>query len=156
MTRGSLSGSCPGKVLGTVAFELGLGCQTFLASAKSQRQGIFRSQRVYGREEWESSWTERLKPHHEYHGRIWWKPLNASVNIANTIHSQARTLEWVAIFLLQGIFLTQGLNLGLLYYRRSLCHWATGEAPGLQQQWFSAPLLHLFATALFQDLYSRM
>ena len=114
MTRGSLSGSCPGKVLGTVAFELGLGCQTFLASAKSQRQGIFRSQRVYGREEWESSWTERLKPHHEYHGRIWWKPLNASVNIANTIHSQARTLEWVAIFLLQGIFLTQGLNLYLL------------------------------------------
>ena len=35
---------------------------------------------------------------------------------------QTRILEWVAIFLLQGIFLTQGLNLGLLYYRRSLCH----------------------------------
>ena len=27
---------------------------------------------------------------------------------------QARILEWVAIFLLQGIFLTLGLNLGLL------------------------------------------
>ena len=35
---------------------------------------------------------------------------------------QARILEWVAIFLLQGIFLTQGLNLGLLYYRQILYH----------------------------------
>ena len=36
MIRGSLSGSCPGKFLSTMAFEVGLGCQTFLASAKSQ------------------------------------------------------------------------------------------------------------------------
>ena len=52
--------------------------------------------------------------HHEYHGRIGWKALNASVNISNSIHNQARILEWVAIFLLQGIFLTQGSNLYLL------------------------------------------
>ena len=52
--------------------------------------------------------------HHEYHGRIWWKALNASVNISNSIHNQARILEWVAIFLLQGIFLTQGSNSHLL------------------------------------------
>ena len=35
---------------------------------------------------------------------------------------QARTLEWIAFFLLQGIFLTQRLNLGLLHCRRSLYH----------------------------------
>ena len=35
---------------------------------------------------------------------------------------QARVLEWVAIFLLQGIFLTQGLNPGLL-------HWQEGSLP---------------------------
>ena len=28
---------------------------------------------------------------------------------------QARTLEWVVIYLLQGTFLTQGSNLGLLH-----------------------------------------
>ena len=33
---------------------------------------------------------------------------------------QARILEWVAIFLLQGIFLTQGLNPGLLHCRQIL------------------------------------
>ena len=32
----------------------------------------------------------------------------------------ARILEWVAIHLLHGIFLTQGLNLGLLHCRRTL------------------------------------
>ena len=31
-------------------------------------------------------------------------------------------------FLLQGIFPTQGLNLGLLHYRQILYHWATREA----------------------------
>ena len=35
---------------------------------------------------------------------------------------QARILEWVANFLLQGIFLSQGLNLGLLHYRQILYH----------------------------------
>ena len=33
---------------------------------------------------------------------------------------QARVLEWVAIFLLQGIFLTQGSNLGLSHSRQVL------------------------------------
>ena len=60
---------------------------------------------------------------------------------------QARVLECVAIsfsrgsswprggtgvgchFLLQGIFLTQGWNPGLLHYRQNLYHWATWEAP---------------------------
>ena len=36
--------------------------------------------------------------------------------------SQARILEWVAIFLLQGIFPTQGSNLGLLHCRQILYH----------------------------------
>ena len=42
----------------------------------------------------------------------------------SSVHAilQARLLEWVAIFLLQGIFLTPGLNLGLRYYRRILYH----------------------------------
>ena len=33
---------------------------------------------------------------------------------------QARVLDWVAIFLLQGIFPTQGSNLGLLHSRQML------------------------------------
>ena len=41
---------------------------------------------------------------------------------------QARTLEWVAIYLLQGIFLTQRSNLGLLHCRQILYHWAASEA----------------------------
>ena len=35
---------------------------------------------------------------------------------------QARVLEWVAIFLLQGIFQTQGLNPGLLHCRQTLLY----------------------------------
>ena len=35
---------------------------------------------------------------------------------------QARILEWVAHSLLQGFFLTQGLNLGLLHCGQILCH----------------------------------
>ena len=35
---------------------------------------------------------------------------------------QARILEWVAYSLLQGIFLTQVLNLGLLHCRQILYH----------------------------------
>ena len=44
---------------------------------------------------------------------------------------QARILEWVAIPYLQGIFLTQGLNLclqWLLHCRQFLYCWTTGEA----------------------------
>ena len=33
---------------------------------------------------------------------------------------QARVLEWVAIFLLQGIFLTQGSNPALPHFRQTL------------------------------------
>ena len=42
----------------------------------------------------------------------------------STVHgiSQARILEWVAIFLLQGIFLTRGSNPGLLHCRQILYH----------------------------------
>ena len=36
--------------------------------------------------------------------------------------SQARTLEWVAMFLLQGIFRTQVLNTGLLLGKQILYH----------------------------------
>ena len=36
--------------------------------------------------------------------------------------SQARVLEWVCHFLLQGIFLTKGWKLALLHYRRILDH----------------------------------
>ena len=43
--------------------------------------------------------------------------------------SQARVLEWLAIFLLQGIFLTQGLNPHLLLGKWVLYHRATWEAP---------------------------
>ena len=41
-----------------------------------------------------------------------------------TVHGilQARILEWVATPLLQGIFLTQGLNLGLLHCKHILYH----------------------------------
>ena len=43
--------------------------------------------------------------------------------------SQARILEWVAVFFLQGLFLTQGSNPCLLHCRQILYLWATGE-PG--------------------------
>ena len=42
---------------------------------------------------------------------------------------QARTLEWGCHFLLQGIFLTQGLIWVSCIDRRTLYHWATLEAP---------------------------
>ena len=45
-------------------------------------------------------------------------PLNCSLP-SSFVHGifQARILEWVAIFLLQGIFLTQGSNMHLLYWQ---------------------------------------
>ena len=49
---------------------------------------------------------------------------------------QARTLEWVAIFLLQGILPTQQLNLGLLYCRQILYHLSCeGSLRGLREMW---------------------
>ena len=46
---------------------------------------------------------------------------------------QARLLEWVAISFSRGIFLTQGLNPGLLHYRqtRLFTLWATRKSPKL-------------------------
>ena len=43
---------------------------------------------------------------------------------------QARILEWVAIFLLLGIFQTQGLNLHLLHWQEILYHCAIWDASG--------------------------
>ena len=43
---------------------------------------------------------------------------------------QARTLEWVVIFLLQGIFSTQGSNLHPLLGRWFLYHWTMTELKG--------------------------
>ena len=41
---------------------------------------------------------------------------------SSSVHGilQARILEWVAISLFRGIFLTQGSNPGLLHYRQTL------------------------------------
>ena len=54
-------------------------------------------------------------------------------HMGSSVHRilQARILEWVAIsFFLQGIFLPQGLNPGLLDCRQILCHRATREHSG--------------------------
>ena len=55
-----------------------------------------------------------------------WDPMDCSPP-DSSVHGilQAWILPWVA--LLQGIFLTQGLNPGLLHRRRILYHWATGD-----------------------------
>ena len=54
--------------------------------------------------------------------------------LGSSVHRilQARTLEWVVVFLLQGIVWTQGLNLCLLVSCiacRFFTHWATKRAP---------------------------
>ena len=48
----------------------------------------------------------------------------SQVLVRGTVYGilQARILEWLAIPFLQGIFLTQGLNLGLLHCRQILYH----------------------------------
>ena len=53
-----------------------------------------------------------------------WDPMDCSLS-GSSVHRilQARTLEWVAIPFLQGIFLTQGLNLHLFW----LLHWQAGS-----------------------------
>ena len=50
-------------------------------------------------------------------------PTDCSLPVSS-VHgiSQARILEWVVIPLLQGIFLTQGSNLGLLHCKQILYH----------------------------------
>ena len=47
---------------------------------------------------------------------------------------QAKVLEWVS-FLLQGIFLTQGLNLGLLHCRQTLYHLSHQGSSPLVSMW---------------------
>ena len=53
-------------------------------------------------------------------------PMNYSLP-GSSVHwiLQARVLEWVAIAILQWVFLTQGLNPCLLY----LLHWQVGSLP---------------------------
>ena len=48
-------------------------------------------------------------------------PMDCSLS-GSSVHGifQARVLEWIAIFLLQGIFPTQESNLGLLHCRQTL------------------------------------
>ena len=48
--------------------------------------------------------------------------------------------------LLQGIFATQGSNLGLLHCREILYHWATWEAPQARLKWKSLSHVWLFVT----------
>ena len=64
---------------------------------------------------------------------------------------QARILEWVAIFLLQGILPTQGLNPCLLH----LPHWQTGSLP-LHQMcvYWVLSILGKQEISLFDDLGS--
>ena len=49
-----------------------------------------------------------------------WDSMDCSPS-GSSVHAifQARILEWISIFLLQGIFLTQGSNLSLLHF----LHW---------------------------------
>ena len=50
-------------------------------------------------------------------------PVDCSLPVSSVCGiSQARILEWVAISFSRGIFLTQGSNLGVLYYRQILYH----------------------------------
>ena len=59
------------------------------------------------------------------------KPMNYS-SPGSSVHGilQARLLEWVS-FPLQGIFLTQGLNLGLLHCRQNFHHLSHQGRPSL-------------------------
>ena len=89
-------------------------------------------------------------------------PMDCSLPVSS-VHgiSQAKILEWVVIPLLQGIFLTQELNLGLLHCRQILyCLSQQGstrsggrEAPGCFQLQFSLfPSSVLFPLPLFHPL----
>ena len=62
-------------------------------------------------------------------------PMDCSLT-GSSVHgiSQARILEWVAIFFSKEMFLTQGLNPGFLHCRQILYHWTTYEA--LPPSWF--------------------
>ena len=55
----------------------------------------------------------------------------------------------ISLSLLQGIFLTQGSNWGLLHCKWILNHWATREAP-VSVSWFSKCFLYNGAQPIFQ------
>ena len=59
---------------------------------------------------------------------------------------QARILEWVAIFLLQGIFTSQGLNLGLLYFLHWQADFLLAEPSGKPYPYIQFSCVRLFAT----------
>ena len=61
---------------------------------------------------------------------------------------QARVLEWVCHFLLQGIFLIQGSNLGLLQMLYSLSHGSSGALGRMSVQIFCLFLIGLFVYLL--------
>ena len=81
------------------------------------------------------SWKEKLKH--------FWKHILVSILSVShlfetpwtiaSVHGilQARILEWVAISLLQGIFLTQGSNLGLPHCKQILYHLSHKGSPHL-------------------------
>ena len=70
---------------------------------------------------------------------------------------QARVLEWLTIFLLQGIFLTQGSNPGLLHCRQMLYHLSHHGSPHLSVQFHGIKYIHTVQTlppSIFQELFN--
>ena len=55
---------------------------------------------------------------------------------------QARILEWISHSLLQGVFLTQGSNLGLLHCRRILYYLSHQGSPRRLAS-YAAPQVHV-------------
>ena len=64
-----------------------------------------------------------------------WDPMDCSPP-GSSIHGilQARILEWVTISSSRGIFLTQGVNLGLMDYRQILYHLSHYQVRGKGQR----------------------
>ena len=88
--------------------------------------------------------------------RVWLfvTPLTVSLS-GSSIHGifQARIMEWVAIFLLQGIFLTQGWNLCLLYCRWILyppSYW--GKPFYILWKWIYSVLLRFFTSLVPMEI----
>ena len=63
-------------------------------------------------------------------------PMDCSLPGSSGVHRilHARILEWVAILFSRGIFLTQGLNPGLLHCRQILYHLSHQGSPIRQKQ----------------------
>ena len=57
-------------------------------------------------------------------------------------HFQAKLLEWISHSLLQGVFLTQGSNLGLLHCRRILYYLSHQGSPRRLAS-YAAPQVHV-------------